>query len=278
MLEHTFCHISGLGLKTEKLLWQAGIRRWDDWRNPPPVRMKTSCPNEIPSVIENSRRALTADPAFFTSRLATSEHWRIFPHFRGKTAFLDIETTGLADSSEITTIAVYDGSEIHVFVNGRNLEQFPEFIEAFQVLVTYNGRTFDIPFIERFFRIRLRQAQIDLRYVLARLGFKGGLKGCEKKLGMSRGQLEGVDGYFAVLLWNEYANYNDERALETLLAYNIEDTVNLERLAVEAYNRNIAATPFAENLVLDPPTSPPLPYNPDPACIDRIKRKYRLVW
>lgn len=277
MLTHTFCHIPGLGLKTEQLLWQAGIKRWNDWQNPPPVRMKTGCPAEIPGMLEDSRRALTADPAFFTSRLAASEHWRIFPHFRGETAFLDIETTGLADSSEITTIAVYDGREIHVFVNGRNLEQFPEFIAPFRVLVTYNGRTFDIPFIERFFRIRLRQAQIDLRYVLARLGFKGGLKGCEKKLGIGRGQLDGVDGYFAVLLWHEYEKYGDERALETLLAYNIEDTVNLERLAVEAYNRNLSATPFAEELALALPTPPSLPCNPDPACIERIRGRYRLA-
>jgi uncharacterized protein YprB with RNaseH-like and TPR domain len=145
------------------------------------------------------------------------------------------------------------------------------------VLVTYNGRTFDIPFIERFFRIRLRQAQIDLRYVLARLGFKGGLKGCEKKLGIGRGQLDGVDGYFAVLLWYEYEKYGDERALETLLAYNIEDTVNLERLAVEAYNRNLSATPFAEELALALPTPPSLPCNPDPACIERIRGRYRLA-
>jgi uncharacterized protein YprB with RNaseH-like and TPR domain len=239
--------------------------------------MKTSCPAEIPNILEDSRRALTTAPAFFTSRLATSEHWRIFPHFRGETAFLDIETTGLAESSEITTIAVYDGREIHVFVNGRNLEQFPEFIEPFRVLVTYNGRTFDIPFIERFFRIKLRQAQIDLRYVLARLGFKGGLKGCEKKMGIGRGELDGVDGYFAVLLWNEYEKYGDERALDTLLAYNIEDTVNLERLAVEAYNRNLAATPFAEELTLAVPSPPFLPYSPAPACIDRIRGRYRLT-
>jgi uncharacterized protein YprB with RNaseH-like and TPR domain len=42
--------------------------------------------------------------------------------------------------------------------------------------------------------------QIDLRYILKSMGFKGGLKGCEKQLGMDRGDLAGVDGLLAVYL------------------------------------------------------------------------------
>ena len=278
MLEHTFCHIPGLGLKTERRLWQSGINRWDDWRDPQPVPMKTACTAEIPALLAASRRALATDPAFFTGRLAANEHWRIFPHYRDATAFLDIETTGLADAAEITTIAFYDGREVTTFVNGEDLEDFPAFIDRFQVLVTYNGRGFDVPFLERFFRIRLTQAQIDLRYVLARLGFKGGLKGCERGLGINRGTLDGVDGYFAVLLWNEYCNTGDRRALDTLLAYNVEDTVNLERLAVTAYNRNVAATPFAAAQSLDWPAPPMPPYSPDLEVIDRVRRRYRSGW
>ena len=145
-------------------------------------------------------------------------------------------------------------------------------IQKYQVIISYNGKSFDIPFLERYFQIRLDHAQIDLRYVLARLGFKGGLKGCEKQLGMNRGNLDGVDGYFAVLLWHQYMQNNDERALETLLAYNIEDTVNLERLVIEAYNRNVLTTPFAEELLLPFPAPPPNPFVADYDCIERIKR------
>ena len=276
MLEQTFCHIPGLGQVTERKLWQHGVSSWDDWRDPPPVAMRNACLAEIPEILRSSRTALAGDPQFFTARLAACEHWRIFPHFRRQSAFLDIETTGLADTAEVTTIAVYDGDEVTTFVNGRDLDDFPGFIDRFQVLITYNGKGFDIPFLERFFRIRLRQAQIDLRYVLARLGFKGGLKGCERRLGMSRGALDGVDGYFAVLLWQDFQRNGDQRVLDTLLAYNIEDTVNLERLLVEAYNRNLAATPFAEALQLDFPAPPPLPCSPDLDCVDRIRRQHRL--
>jgi uncharacterized protein len=272
MLRHTFCHIPGVGRKIEKQLWEAGITSWDKWCNPLPIRLSALIRANAERTLESSESALSGDPSFFTGHLDSSEVWRIFPHFRPKTAYLDIETTGLEDSAEITTIALYNGQEVFTYINGRNLDDFVHDIDRYQVLVTYNGKGFDIPFLERFFRIKLNQAQIDLRFVLARLGFKGGLKGCEKMLGMNRGGLDGVDGYFAVLLWQRYRRYNDERALHTLLAYNIEDTVNLERLAIEAYNRNVAKSPFGKDLFLPFPEPPPIPYCADQECIHRIKR------
>lgn len=272
MLQHTFCHIPGIGINTEKKLWEAGITSWERWPTPSPVRLSAATKFDATRVLEASLVALDNDPTFFTGKLSSTEPWRIFPHYRDRTAYLDIETTGLDDYAEITTIALYDGKEVFTYVNGRNLDDFVHDIQKYQVIVSYNGKSFDIPFIERYFHIRLDHAQIDLRYVLARLGFKGGLKGCEKQLGLHRGNLDGVDGYFAVLLWQQYTKKNDERALETLLAYNIEDTVNLERLAIEAYNRNVLTTPFAKQLVLPFPTPPPNPFIADYDCIERIKR------
>jgi len=275
MLQHTFCHIPGVGMKTEIKLWEAGITSWDRWQTPPPVRLSAATRYDATRVLDDSLVALKDDPTFFTGKLSSTEPWRIFPHYRDRTAYLDIETTGLDDYAEVTTIALYDGQKVFTYVNGKNLDDFPDDIQKYQVIISYNGKSFDVPFLERYFRIRLNQAQIDLRYVLARLGFKGGLKGCEKQLGLHRGSLDGVDGYFAVLLWQQYTQKNDERALETLLAYNIEDTVNLERLMIEAYNRNIQATPFAEKLILPFPASPPNPYIADHDCIERIKRRFR---
>lgn len=274
MLPHTFCHIQGIGLATEKKFWQAGIHSWDDWRQQSPVQPANSNAKTINTTLAMSRDSLHTHPSFFTDRLASSEHWRIFPHFRRALAYIDIETTGLDHDAEITTIALYDGETVYCYVNGRNLEEFVDDIYNYQVLVSYNGKSFDIPFLERFFKIKLDHAHIDLRYVLARLGFKGGLKGCEKQLGMSRGLLDGVDGFFAVLLWQQYQQYGDEKALETLLAYNIEDTINLERLLVEGYNRNIAATPFGDELFIDLPAPPRIPFQPDLNCVEKIKARY----
>jgi uncharacterized protein YprB with RNaseH-like and TPR domain len=272
MLQHTFCHIPGIGMKTEQKLWEAGITGWTHWQSQSSVRLSAAIKIDAARVLNSSLAALEDDPSFFTAKLASTEPWRIFPHYRNRTAYLDIETTGLDDYAELTTIALYDGQEIFTYVNGRNLDDFARDIQKYQVIVSYNGKSFDVPFLERHFRIKLTQAQIDLRYVLARLGFKGGLKGCEKQLGLDRGNLDGVDGYFAVLLWQQYQKNDDERALETLLAYNIEDTVNLERLMIEAYNRNVQTTPFAEELVLPFPTPPANPFIADHQCIARIKR------
>ena len=93
---------------------------------------------------------------------------------------------------KITTIAVYDGSSIFTYVQGQNLPEFKEDIQRYKVLVTYNGKCFDIPFLERYFGIKLNQVHIDLRYVLRSLGYAGGLKGCERKAGIDRGDLEGA--------------------------------------------------------------------------------------
>lgn len=276
MLHKTFCHIPGIGPTTEERLWSAGITSWDRWQDPPPVRLPNSSRVEIRGLLEQSAKALADDPVFFTSRLPSHEQWRIFPQYRETTAYIDIETTGLGEDADLTTIALYDGNQIRYYVNGQNLEQFLDDVRNYSVLVSYNGKSFDIPFLERYFRTTLNHAQIDLRYVLARLGFKGGLKGCEKMLGIDRGGLAGVDGYFAVLLWNEYERYHDTRALETLLAYNIEDTVNLERLMVEAYNRHVGQTPFARELDLPRPQLPVSPFQADIACVERIKRRYGL--
>lgn len=274
MLEYTFCHIPGIGIKTEQKLWAAGVATWDDWSVKPPVRLSTATRIDAESILDASRSALADDPGFFTARLASSEPWRIFPHYRNSTAYLDIETTGLDDFAEVTTIALYDGKKVSTYINGRNLDDFVRDIFNYQVIVSYNGKSFDVPFLEKYFNIKLDHAQIDLRYVLARLGFKGGLKGCEKSMGLHRGNLDGVDGYFAVLLWRLYKEKGDERALQTLLAYNIEDTVNLERLAIEAYNRNLQATPFAHQLVLPYTEPPPNPYQADHQLIETLKHDY----
>lgn len=272
MLLHTFCHIPGIGPATEKKLWKAGVASWPDWSDSLPISLAAGICYDAQAILQDSQAALGEDPGYFTAALGASEAWRIFPHYRHSTAYLDIETTGNGGPNEITTIAVYDGETVRTYVNGENLSDFVDDIEQFEVIVSYNGKSFDVPVLEHFFRIRLRQAQIDLRYVLAKLGFKGGLKGCEKQLGLNRGNLDGVNGYFAVLLWREYQRYRDPKVLETLLAYNIEDAVNLERLMVEAYNLNVAKTPFAEELMLCCPPPPPNPYVADYQTIERLKK------
>jgi len=186
----------------------------------------------------------------------------MFAEFRHTAAYLDIETTGLGGADDyITTIALYDGREIRHYVHGRNLGDFAEDISRYGLLVTYNGKSFDAPFIRSRLGVPLDQAHIDLRYVLAGLGYRGGLKG-------------DLDGFFAVLLWYDYHCNHNRRALETLLAYNMLDTVNLATLMVLAYNLKLKATPFAETNRLPVPLPPKVPFEADQATIERIKRQH----
>jgi len=62
------------------------------------------------------------------------------------------------------------------------------------------------------------------------------LKKIERQLGMSRGIMSELNGFHAVVLWKRYKTTGNEEYLDTLLAYNIEDVLNLEYLLNYAYN------------------------------------------
>jgi len=97
------------------------------------------------------------------------------------------------------------------------------------------------------------------------------LQNSKKLLGLDRGDLKGIDGFFAVLLWGEYQRTGDQKALDTLLAYNIQDTINLENLIVIAYNMKLKETSFYESHVIEEPTLPGNPFSADLKKVDKIK-------
>jgi uncharacterized protein YprB with RNaseH-like and TPR domain len=276
MLKNTFIHIQGIGAITEKRIWASGIRDWDAFSEGVPVPIPASRKRLLSLGIEESRLHFAQrSTAYFAERLPSNQSWRLFPDFRDCTAYLDIETTGLDwDFGSITAIALYDGQAIKTYVQGQDLNDFVEDIEKYKVIVTYNGKCFDVPFIERYFNIRMNHAHIDLRYILQSLGFKGGLKGVERQLGLDRGDLRDIDGYFAVLLWNEYVKSGNPGALETLLAYNVQDTVSLETLMVAAYNMKLKSTPFSGSHQVAPPVSPFSPFKVDLGTVEKMKRNY----
>jgi len=42
-----------------------------------------------------------------------------------------------------------DGHDIKVFVRGINLDDFPRETQRYSLLVTFNGRRFDLPFLSK---------------------------------------------------------------------------------------------------------------------------------
>ncbi len=264
--------MQGIGEATEQLIWERGIHTWEDFKPPLNNRLGARTRAMVDRALIDSFRALVrGDAHFFSQALPQRMRWRLFPEFSTNAAFIDIETTGLDRSHDtITTIALYDGSEIKWYVQGQNLHDFPRDIERYNLLISYNGSCFDVPFIERFFKIRIKKAHIDLRFVLGALGYRGGLKRCEKTFCVERPGMTDIDGYTAVLLWHDYARTGNTRALETLLAYNICDAVNLAALMTIAYNHAISQTPFA-NLTLPAPDLPPLSFAVDRETVDRLQ-------
>jgi uncharacterized protein YprB with RNaseH-like and TPR domain len=65
--------------------------------------------------------------------------------------------------------------------------------------------------------------------------------------GIRRGDLEGIDEYFSVQLWNDYRKNHKQKPLKTLLAYNIPNMVNLEYLLILSYNFKLRESPFAQS-------------------------------
>ena len=156
------------------------------------------------------------------------------PH---KEAYLDIETTGLTPIyDEITVVGIYlcDGINREVVqLVGRDAtaDSILGTLKGADILYTYNGTAFDLPFIRS--RLNINLASVaehhDLMYDCWRNNLYGGLKAVERQLGIER-RLKEVDGHEAIRLWWRYVDYFDTDALATLLEYNKEDVLNLRVL------------------------------------------------
>jgi hypothetical protein len=232
MIQKTFCHIKGVSENVEKLIWDNGIKHWDDFLSKMDTiefLPKTKIHN-IKLEIPLSKEALQQkDIGYFKTRLPPKKHWRLYS--LGKTAFVDIETTGLSKwADSITIIGIYDGNTPYLYVKDKNLSEAKEKLKEFDIVVTFNGKQFDIPFIEHYFSHQYDFIHLDLRYMLKEMGFSGGLKSIERQIGIHRdAEVEGIDGWEAVNLWHRYKKGNLE-ALNKLLKYNQEDIVNLKTL------------------------------------------------
>jgi uncharacterized protein YprB with RNaseH-like and TPR domain len=225
------------------MLWEQGIQTWDHF---------LACNKTVfsPSRDEWVRRELASSIAhlrdihFFQKRLPTAEIWRVFETFEHGAVYLDIETDGgYLGVDGITVIGLYDGHRVRTFINGINLEQFEVAVTDYDMVITFNGSRFDLPFIRRQFKhISLPSVHIDLCPFLRRLGYRGGLKNIEKQLGIGReSEVYGMDGHDAVMLWKAY-QWGDQEALDRLVKYNTADIINLEplmRLGNEEMKRSI---------------------------------------
>lgn len=233
MLTNTYIHIPNIGATTERRIWDFGIKCWEDYmENHNMIKLPRTKKRLLLSGVEESIDQLSSgNHKYFARRLPMNMHWRAYRHFREQTVYVDIETTGLSCQNDlITMIGIYNGKKTKTFVRGIDLEEAPAEIGKYKQIITFNGARFDLPFIEHEFPGTFDHIHIDLMYPLKKIGYSGGLKKIESKLGLTRSdETAGITGLDAVRLWNRYERGNSD-ALETLIKYNSEDVVNLEKI------------------------------------------------
>ncbi|MBS1714661.1 MAG: ribonuclease H-like domain-containing protein [Armatimonadetes bacterium] len=240
MLQRTFLHVPGLGAHTERSLWSQGCVTWEHYLREPESYNTGGCDRvRLEQTVRNSKTALMERRhQYFADALGAREAWRAWPEFRKSCLYLDIETDGGQSGDSVTCIGLYDGTAFRCLVQGEDLALFPDIVSHYGMIVTFFGSGFDVPMLRRAFpHVHFDQIHVDLCPTLKRLGFRGGLKKIEKQLGIGRSdETDGLSGMDAVRLWREYQR-GRTASLDTLIQYNQEDVVNLERLAEIAYAR-----------------------------------------
>lgn len=243
MLQNTFLFLPGIGKKSEEDLWVNDIIDWDQLILSLDRKYTSKTRQDIfRDHLFSAQEALRKrDVSYFAERIPQNQYWRLYKDFLDTTVFLDIETTGLSTYYDvITVIGTYDGKNTELFVKDNNLEEIQDYLEQFEILVTFNGKLFDVPFIQRTFpKIRIPPVHIDLRFLLKSIGISGPLKVVEKKMNIARdADITDIDGREAAVLWSRFVKGDDD-ALRDLIAYNISDTVNLKKLMDICYATKI---------------------------------------
>lgn len=175
----------------------------------------------------------------------------LYEDFKDKNiCFLDIETTGL--SSKYNNVILIGGlcikdKEMYItqfFANHVNeehelLTEFKKFLNSFDYIITYNGASFDIPFLNK----RLDHHKIihnineilhiDLLKLVRKHKELLGLQNCklktvEKSLGIYREDT--ISGKESLDLYRSYMNTNDNNKKKAILKHNYDDIYYLPQL------------------------------------------------
>ncbi|MEZ6130606.1 MAG: ribonuclease H-like domain-containing protein [Planctomycetaceae bacterium] len=257
MITEAFQHCRGVGPIRLAELQQCGIRTWHD---------AVACPEQVPgvvraSVVDECRRSLAAleadDIQYFVDRLSPPDRWRILSRYLDKAAWFDIETTGLEYDDTITVIVCYHKRQLHTFVEHENLDDFLDLLDDIDLLVSFNGSSFDVPRVLDAFHIPgLPCPHLDLRWSCYYHGLHGGLKHVSAHLGIQRpADLRDADGELAVRLWSQWQQQGHSDSRDQLIRYCAADVLLLRPLSEFIARRPVTST---DQLWEDLPSAAPL--------------------
>lgn len=170
------------------------------------------------------------------------EYWvGLFKTHRDKIAALDIETTkyngqiavvGISKRKSNPMAPVYEEVQL---VKGKTLsrDSIKWALEDTRILMTFNGKNFDLPRIEKEFPGAIPQGiqSIDLYLLAKQLGLSSDLKNLEKTFSLRRPQKANQQPGKTSSLWKSYEKDENVDSLQSLLVYNKYDTRNLFELA-----------------------------------------------
>ncbi|MCX7682570.1 MAG: ribonuclease H-like domain-containing protein [Anaerolineae bacterium] len=189
--------------------------------------------------------------------LAALDHGAADPASSEHLCFLDIETTDLSVGSGTLAFVVgvgffspepEGGFHLHQYVlrdpgdEPAMIERLSEQLAAFRVLVSFNGRAFDVPILDnRFILARIPPPTAELIHLdllpLARRLWHHGLSSCALSvlertvLGVLRTQ-DDVPGSLIPWLYRDYLRTGDARQMRGVLYHNAMDILSMVALTI----------------------------------------------
>lgn len=237
MIRQSFVLLEGIKARTEQNIWMQGVKTWDDFLKRGNIK-GISAKRKIYHNLQllNAKKALfSLDSSYFLNRLPNAEAWRLYDFFREEALFLDIEVSGVKCHDYITVFGLFDGFDTKIMIKSFNLDYklLKRELSRYKLIVTFNGSSFDIPFIRKRYPDLLPNVpNFDVMSVICRAGFSGGLKEIEKSLGIRRNPLiERFCSGDPYRLYRMYKATGDDYYLKLLIEYNEDDLVNLKKIA-----------------------------------------------
>lgn len=195
--------------------------------------------------MESAARLGLAD--WFVGHFPCGHRVRAIPEFAADTLFYDIETDGMGRGAAVTCVTTLRAGRARTFVRGRDLDGFLEEWAAAKLLVGFNSKRFDTPFVCKEFGLAAAPAQIDLMDEAGHYGLRGGLKAIEKRVGFGRETVGCANGADAIECWRRWRDEADAAALDTMLAYNREDVLSLRHLVRHLLRLSLENTGIFDN-------------------------------